>query len=157
MRLRGQGVPEHVENRFSGGSVRWLFQAGVVHIHLPPLTVRSLTLRVVGLAALGSAGAVLLDQPGVPGRIAGVLLALLALGQLIGLLRAVRARRELSVPDSELTAAVALLARRLRESYDREEFRMEIDPAHADVARKTLNDLVAQTASVQTASADTGS
>jgi hypothetical protein len=71
---------------------------------------------------------------------------------LIGLLRAVRARRELSVPDSELTAAVALLARRLRESYDREEFRMEIDPAHADVARKTLNDLVAQTAS-----ADTGS
>ncbi|MDQ0939737.1 hypothetical protein [Streptomyces sp. V1I1] len=36
-------------------------------------------------------------------------------------------------------------------------FRMEIDPAHADVARKTLNDLVAQTASVQTASADTGS
>ncbi|MGW1886825.1 NACHT domain-containing protein [Streptomyces sp. NPDC001970] len=121
MRLRGREGPAHVENRFDGGSVGWLIQGGSLHIHLPPLTVRSHMLRLVGTVALGAVAALLLVQPDVLIRVIGALSALLALAQLVAQIRAAASRAVVVVPESRLTAAVALLAGRLRETYDSEE------------------------------------
>ncbi|MER6995680.1 NACHT domain-containing protein [Streptomyces sp. NPDC000410] len=78
-------------------------------------------MRLAGAVASGAAAAALPGQPGAGARVAGALLALLDLTQLVGLVRAIGAGREIVVPESELTAAVAPLAGRLRETYDSEE------------------------------------
>ncbi|MET8010825.1 NACHT domain-containing protein [Streptomyces sp. NPDC005271] len=122
MRLRArEETAAHVRNEFAGGTTGWLVQAGSVHIHLPAPTIRSQGVRAAGAVALGASGAVLLSRSAVSSRIAGALVALLAVGQLLALGRGFFGRRETVVPEKQLASAVPLLAGRVRAAYDREE------------------------------------
>ncbi|MGW6459816.1 NACHT domain-containing protein [Streptomyces sp. NPDC055078] len=121
-RTRNSKTPAPVDNRVTDASVGWLLQAGSVHIHLPVPTVRSRTLRLAASAAVAAAGVLLIARPGPLPAVAGALLLLPAVVQLVTLVRTLTGTRPRTVvPQSELTAALALLAGRLRESYDREE------------------------------------